>query len=135
MTLFHLDGGYSDLQQTAASRTEICGFSRRARCQKILYVHLTIEDALSLLDIWKAHRTLLLVHFSTPGASRDLQMTVKDLNGTTVRLAAASEEIQVDLTGGEFNGDRRGPTNSKLHAFLVCELRNDRWAFYATREG
>ena len=38
----------------------------------------------------------------------------------------------MDLSGADFNGDRRSPPNANHGAYLVCEFRNeDRWSFYA----
>jgi hypothetical protein len=39
-------------------------------------MHLTTEEALSLLDIWRTERTVLQVYFSGVSASRELQATV-----------------------------------------------------------
>ena len=76
-------------------------------------------------------------HFSGRRApDQELQSTVTAISGSTVTLATASEEIKVDLSGADFNGDRRSPPNANHAAYLVCEFRNeDRWSFYAPRSG
>ena len=95
-------------------------------------MRLKTEDALSLLDHWKTHGTLLLVHVSSQAITRDLQTTVKDLEGATIRLKSAGGDIQIDVATADFDGELGSPT-SKLTAFLVCKVRDHRWAFYAVR--
>ena len=59
---------------------------------------------------------------------------MKDINGSVINFDAGGEEIEIDLDGAEFNGDRRSPPNSSHGAYLICEYRNgDRFSFYAPR--
>jgi hypothetical protein len=101
-----------------------------------LIMNITFDEAVSLLDTWKTAGTVLRVHLSRAGNSRELQATIKDIQGAIVRVSASvgGEETEVDLTGAEFNGDRRLAPNSSQGAYLVCEYRNgDRFSFYAPR--
>jgi len=103
-----------------------------AGSSEILSVRLKTEDALSLLDHWKTHGTLLLVHISSQTITRDLQTIVTDLEGSTIRLKSVHDDIQIDVASADFDGELGSPT-SKLTAFLVCKVRDHRWAFYAVR--
>ena len=98
-------------------------------------MHIALDEAISLLDSWKATGTVLRVHlFRRAGHSREVRATVKDINGSVINFDADGEKIAIDLGGAEFNGDRRAPPNSSHGAYLVCEYRNgDRFSFYAPR--
>jgi len=98
-------------------------------------VNISAEEALALLNAWKTEGVVVRAYFSGRRApDQELQSTVAAINGSTVTLATASEEIKVDLSGADFNGDRRSPPNANHGAYLVCEFRNeDRWSFYAPR--
>jgi hypothetical protein len=99
-------------------------------------VNISVDEALSLLNFWKAEKTVLRVQVSTGGNTRDLEAKISraDTVGTSLKLEAGSQVIEVDLSRAELGGDRRGPRNSQHGAYLVCEFRNDdRWAFYAPR--
>jgi hypothetical protein len=100
-------------------------------------VNTSAEEAFALLNTWKTEGVAVRAHFSGRRApDQELQSTVTAINGSTVTLATASEEIKVDLSGADFNGDRRSPPNANHGAYLVCEFRNeDRWSFYAPRSG
>jgi len=68
------------------------------------------------------------MHFSRLGDDR--QVTIRGLRGTVVELDAASERLEVDLQGAEFNGDRRAAPRSSYEPYLVCEFPNgDRCSF------
>jgi hypothetical protein len=99
-------------------------------------MNITLDEAVSLLDTWKTAGTVLRVHLSRAGNSRELQAAIKDIKGVIVTVSASggAEEMEIDLTGAEFNGDRRLAPNSSQGAYLVCEYRNgDRFSFYAPR--
>jgi hypothetical protein len=97
-------------------------------------MHITLNEAVSLLGSWKATGTVLRVHLFRAGHSREVQATVTGINGAVINFDANGEEIAIDLDGAEFNGDRRSPSNSSHGAYLVCEYRNgDRFSFYASR--
>jgi hypothetical protein len=97
-------------------------------------MHITIEEAISLLDVWRTQETVLDIHFSCAGNRRELHETVVGIKGGVVNLSGAEGATRLDLTGAEFNGDRRCPPNSNHGAYLVCEYANgDRWSFYAPR--
>jgi hypothetical protein len=97
-------------------------------------MHITLEEAISLLDNWKQMGTLLRVRCSSPGDLRELQATVESVKDGVAELGSGSEEIKIDLHGAEFNGDRRESARSDYGAYLVCEYRNgDRYSFYAPR--
>jgi hypothetical protein len=97
-------------------------------------MHITLDEAVSLLDSWKTTGTVLRVHLFRAGQSREVHATVKGTNGAVLNLDANGEEIVIDLDGAEFNGDRRSAPYSNHGAYLVCEYRNgDRLSFYAQR--
>jgi hypothetical protein len=97
-------------------------------------MHIELNEAISLLDSWKATGTVLRVHLSRAGQSRELQAKVKDINGALINFDADGEEIAINLNGAEFNGDRRSSPNSSYGAYLTSEYRNgDRFSFYAPR--
>src|SRR5208283_4028780 len=97
-------------------------------------MHITLGEAISLLDSWKATGTVLRVRLFRAGQGRELQAKVKDISSAVVNFDAGGEEIAIDLDGAEFNGDRRAPPNSNHGAYLICEYRNgDRFSFYASR--
>jgi hypothetical protein len=97
-------------------------------------MHITLEEAISLLDNWKQMGTVLCVRCSRLGDLRELQATVKSVKDGVAELGSGSEEMKVDLNGAEFNGDRRESARSDYGAYLVCEYRNgDRYSFYAPR--
>ena len=104
---------------------------------KNITMHITMDEAISLLDTWREENVPLIVYFSRPGASEPgpkLDARVTEIRGATVKFASGSQEIDVDLSGAEFNGDRRGPLSGDHGAYLICEFRNDdRWSFYAPR--
>lgn len=88
-------------------------------------MHISLEEAISLLDEWRKTGIVLRVHFSPTGGHQDLQAIVRELRATVVALYAGAERLDVDLQGASFNGDSRAP------AYLVCEFRNgDRCSFY-----
>ena len=97
-------------------------------------MHITLDEAKSLLDSWKATGTVLKVYLPRAGRSQELQATVANISGAIVGIDASGDKIELDLTGAEFNGDRRSAPNSNQGAYLVCEYRNgDRYSFYAPR--
>ena len=97
-------------------------------------MHITLEEAISLLDNWKLMGTLLRVRCSRPDGLRELKATVKSIKDGVAELSAISEEMKIDLHGAEFNGDRRESARSDYGAYLVCEYPNgDRYSFYAPR--
>ena len=97
-------------------------------------MHIELNEAISLLDSWKATGTVLRVHSFRAGQSRELQAKVNDINEAIINVDADGEAIAIDLDGAEFNGDRRPPPNSSHGAYLICEYRNgDRLSLYAPR--
>jgi len=97
-------------------------------------MHITLEEAISLLDNWKQTGTLLRVCSSRSGDLWELQATIKSVKDGVAELTAGSDEMKIDLHGAEFNGDRRESARSDYGAYLVCEYRNgDRYSFYAPR--
>jgi hypothetical protein len=97
-------------------------------------MHIELNEAISLLDSWKATGTVLRMHLFRAGQSRELQAKVKDINDAVINIDAHGEAIAIDLDGAEFNGDRRSPPSSNHGAYLVCEYRSgDRFSFYAPR--
>ncbi len=53
----------------------------------------------------------LLVSFSRAGVSeevREVDSKVIQIKGSIVKITAGREELNIDLAGAEFNGDRRG---------------------------
>jgi hypothetical protein len=97
-------------------------------------MHITIDEAIGLLNGWKVDETLLDVHVSIAGHGRRFQATVISIGGEVVSLSGSEGETEVDLAGATFNGDRRASPNSHYGAYLVCEYGNgDVWSFYAPR--
>jgi hypothetical protein len=88
-------------------------------------MHIRLEEALTLVGIWKNQETPLQVHLSRSGVRQDLRGTIGGLQGTFVELLADQAKLQLDLQGADFNGDEASP------AYLVCEFPNgDRYSFY-----
>jgi hypothetical protein len=99
-------------------------------------MHITIDEAIAILDSWKTDETLLDVHVSSAGHGRKLHAAVIGISGTVVSLAGNEGETKLDSAGATFNGDRRASLNSNYGAYLVCvcEYGNgDFWSFYAPR--
>jgi len=97
-------------------------------------MNITLDEAISILDSWKATGTVLKARLFRSGQSRETQTTVKDIKGSVIILDATGEEITIDLNGADFNGDRRAPLHSSHGVYLICEYRNeDRISFYASR--
>ena len=97
-------------------------------------MHITIDEAIAILDSWKTGETLLDVHVSIAGHGRKFQATVISIRGEVVSLSGSEGETEVDLAGATFNGDRRASPNSHYGAYLICEYGNgDFWSFYAPR--
>jgi hypothetical protein len=114
------------------------GATRRGRRRKSLFdpyaMHITLDEAIPILDSWKASGTMLRVHLFRAGHGREVQGTVTGINAAVIDFHADAEKIAIDLDGAEFNGDRRPPPNSSHGAYLICEYRNgDRFSFYAPR--
>ena len=80
-------------------------------------MHITLEEAISLLDNWKLMGTLLRVRCSRPDGLRELKATVKSIKDGVAELSAISEEMKIDLHGAEFNGDRRESARSDYGAY------------------
>jgi hypothetical protein len=99
-------------------------------------MHIPLDEAVSLLNTWKATGTVLKARLFRAGHAREVRGTVKDIKGTVINFYANGEEIAIDLDGAEFNGDRRSPPNSSHGAYLVCEYGNgEQFSFYAPRPG
>jgi hypothetical protein len=97
-------------------------------------MHITREEAASLFESWVAEQTVLRVCFSRPGGNRELQARIISISGRMVKIESGSEQIDIDLSGAYFNGDRKASDKSLYGAYLVCESPNDdRWTFYAPR--
>jgi hypothetical protein len=97
-------------------------------------MHITIDEAIAILDSWKTGETLFDVHVSIAGHGRKFQATVISIRGEVVSLSGSEGETEADLAGATFNGDRRASANSHYGAYLICEYGNgDFWSFYAPR--
>lgn len=97
-------------------------------------MHITIDEAIAILDSWRTAETPLDVHVSGASHGRKLHLAVIGISGTVVSLAGNVGETKVDLAGATFNGDRRASANSQYGAYLVCEFGNGGfWSFYAPR--
>jgi hypothetical protein len=83
-------------------------------------MNISPEEAIALLERWRAAETPLRIHLS--GQPGDLQGIVRQIAGTVITVAAP-EELKFDIRGAEFNGDPRGSTLNQS-AYLVCELPN-----------
>jgi hypothetical protein len=91
-------------------------------------MHISSEEAFSLLKSWRNGRTALRVHL--PGQTQPVNSTIREIEGTVVRLGSDPETLQIDLHGADFNGDARKEHSSR-GAYLVCEFRSgDRCSFY-----
>jgi hypothetical protein len=94
-------------------------------------MHLSREEAISILETWKNERVSLRIYFSRAGANREFQASIREISGSAIELDADSEILHVDLEGAEFNGDTNAAASSDYKAYLVCELPNgDRCYFY-----
>ena len=99
-------------------------------------MNITLQEAISILEMWQREATAMRVSFSGRGGanSREWEARVSSISGTSVTLAASSQQINVEIASAEFNGDARAPESAKHGAYLVCEFPNqDRWSFYASR--
>jgi hypothetical protein len=97
-------------------------------------MYLTLEEAISLLKSWESEQTVLRIHFSGSKTSREVHGSVRVGASAGLRILTESEEIDIDLSGADFNGDRRSPPNASHGAYLVCEFKNDdRLSLYAPR--
>jgi hypothetical protein len=91
-------------------------------------MHISLDEALTLLNGWKNRETPLDVYVSRPGFLQDLQGKVRELQGTTVEVHADRSSLQLDLQGADFNGD------GSSREYLVCEFRDGkRYSFYGLR--
>jgi hypothetical protein len=98
-------------------------------------MHITAEEAVSLLNSWSSEQTVLRVCFSKPGANTEAHGRITGVSGKTVMMDSDSGKMEISLYDAEFNGDSRAPAGSSHGAYLICEFRNDdRWAFYAPRQ-
>jgi hypothetical protein len=98
-------------------------------------MHIALDEAILLLDSWRATGTALKVYLSRAGRRQELAGKVTGVRGSVVDVDANGEKIAVDLTAAEFNGDRRSALNGGQGPYLVCEYRNgDRCSFYAPRD-
>lgn len=109
--------------------------SQRAQAHNPTYVrqqfpmNISSQEAVSLLEAWKNAGITLRVHI----AGKELQATVGAITGTVIRLITDSGDLDVDVHGADFNGDK-GKGSSNAGGYLVCEFRNDdRYSFYVSR--
>lgn len=94
-------------------------------------MHLSREEAVSILETWKNEATSLRVYFSRSGANREFYASIRTITISAIELDAGSEILHVDLERAEFNGDTNAAASSDYKAYLVCELPNgDRCYFY-----
>lgn len=92
-------------------------------------MHISREEALSLLEKWRAGGTTLRVHLG--GKDGEFEGTVRAVSGNAVTLTRGGEPVDVDLRDGDFNGDHRDGSGSR-GAYLVCELPSGaRYSFRA----
>ena len=95
-------------------------------------MHISLDEAISLLDEWKNWRTPLRVRISQAGDIREMEAVVVAVAGGLIGLSAGERETELVLIGAEFNGDRRSGPDERRGAYLVCEFPNgDRWSFQA----
>jgi len=95
-------------------------------------MHLSREEAVSILETWKRDATSLRVFFSRSAANREFYASIRTITRSAIELDAGSEILHVDLEGAEFNGDKNAAASSDYRAYLVRELPNgDRCYFYA----
>jgi len=91
-------------------------------------MHISPEEAFSLLESWREGRVSLRVHM--PGQTQPVKATIREVEGTVVRLSSDLEPFQFDLHGADFNGDARREHSSR-GAYLVCEFPSgDRYSLY-----
>src|ERR1700730_9487374 len=97
-------------------------------------MHVSLDEAMSLLNTWSTEGVSLQVHSSRSGLREDLRGAIRALRGTIVEIISDSKELQIDLQGADFNGDKSPPPGSQYAGYLVCEFRNgDRCSFYVLR--
>jgi hypothetical protein len=97
-------------------------------------MHLSQEDAISILESWRQEGTSLRIYFSQSGANRDFQASIGALTISAMELVSTFEILHVELDGAEFNGGKDAAASSNYSAYLVCECRNgDRCYFYVPR--
>jgi hypothetical protein len=91
-------------------------------------MHISSDEALSLLESWRDGRVSLRVHM--PGQTQPAEATIREIDGTVVRLGSDPATLQFDLHGADFNGDARKEYSGR-GAYLVCEFPSgDRYSFY-----
>jgi hypothetical protein len=97
-------------------------------------LHLSADEAFSLLDSWKQAGTQLEVHMIRSGNRTEVSGAIRARKDFLIELASDTGVLRVDLQGAEFNGDPHPPKNSIYDSYLTCEFRNDdRCAFYVPR--
>jgi hypothetical protein len=87
-------------------------------------MHLSREEATSILETWKNEVASLRIYFSRAGANREFHAIIETITGSAIELDAGSEILHVDFEGAEFNGDKNAAASSDYKAYLVCELPN-----------
>ena len=98
------------------------------------FMNISTEEAMWLLDSWKNRKTSLKVHSSRYGVPQDTEGFIEEIRGASVLISSALGQLQIDLEGAEFNGDKSAPSTSTYMAYLICEFRNgDRCSFHALR--
>jgi hypothetical protein len=75
-------------------------------------MHIELNEAISLLDSWKATGTVLRMHLFRAGQSRELQAKVKDINDAVINIDAHGEAIAIDLDGAEFAAPYANPASN-----------------------
>jgi|HubBroStandDraft_6_1064221.scaffolds.fasta_scaffold1681884_2 hypothetical protein len=97
-------------------------------------MHLTVPEALALLQRWRSDQVELEVTGSNANEKTTGLAKIEAVMGASVVLATSAGLLTIDLTGADFNGGQSMPAESRHAAYLVCEFKNDdRWAFYALR--
>ena len=79
-------------------------------------MHLSREEAISILETWKSDATSLRVYFSRSGANREFHASIRTITISAIELDAGSEVLHVDLEGAEFNGDKNAAASSDYRA-------------------
>jgi hypothetical protein len=95
-------------------------------------MHITTEEAVTILNGWKSGETSLDVHVSSVGKARRLQAPVVGISGALVSLSSNEGATELDLTGASFNGDQKG--SAIYGPYLICNYGDgDFGSFYARR--
>jgi hypothetical protein len=83
------------------------------------------DEALALLQKWKAQKMPVRVVLARKHDHVDVNGIVRQIQGTSLHISGPREDLRVDVQGAAFNGYHGSP------GYLACEFPNgDKCFFY-----